>query len=119
MIASRTPEGFPSRCHVCGAVTQIEFSDPGDDAPCPSCGHLLLRSAAIFEHVKQVIASALGIKPEYIEIDTRLSEIFGTADSLDTAELMMELLVQLPDDPNTAPETIGDLVKLLMEQREW
>lgn len=39
--ASRTPEGEPCRCPVCGKSASIEPSDPPGDAPCPSCGHLL------------------------------------------------------------------------------
>jgi anti-sigma B factor antagonist len=41
VISSRTPEGSPNRCPVCGAAIPIEPSDPGGDAPCPRCGHLL------------------------------------------------------------------------------
>jgi anti-anti-sigma factor len=40
-ISSRTPEGQPDRCHVCGSEVKIEPSDPSGDAPCPRCGHLL------------------------------------------------------------------------------
>jgi HptB-dependent secretion and biofilm anti anti-sigma factor len=41
VISSRTPEGRPSRCAVCGSDINIEPSDPADDGPCPVCGHLL------------------------------------------------------------------------------
>src|SRR5262245_24857338 len=41
-ISSRTPEGTPHRCPVCGANVRIEPSHPGNDAPCPQCGNLLL-----------------------------------------------------------------------------
>ena len=40
-ISSRTPEGEPNRCAICGAVVVIEPSDPAGDAPCPHCGVLL------------------------------------------------------------------------------
>jgi anti-anti-sigma regulatory factor len=40
-IASRTPEGAPNRCPVCGSFIEVEPSDPPGDAPCPNCGHLL------------------------------------------------------------------------------
>jgi anti-sigma B factor antagonist len=40
-ISSRTPEGTPNRCPVCGHPLKIEPSDPAGDAPCPRCGHLL------------------------------------------------------------------------------
>ena len=41
VISSRTPEGRPNRCPVCGSAVKIEPSDPAGDAPCPHCGHLL------------------------------------------------------------------------------
>src|SRR5260370_41659515 len=40
-IASRTPEGAPNRCPICGKDLVIEPSKPTMDAPCPHCGHLL------------------------------------------------------------------------------
>jgi len=39
--SSRTPEGSPNRCPVCGNQVRIEPSTPPGDAPCPCCGHLL------------------------------------------------------------------------------
>lgn len=41
VISSRTPEGLPNDCPVCGSRPRIEPSDPAGDAPCPRCGHLL------------------------------------------------------------------------------
>jgi anti-sigma B factor antagonist len=41
VISSRTPEGRPNLCPVCGSAIKIEPSDPAGDAPCPNCGHLL------------------------------------------------------------------------------
>jgi acyl carrier protein len=40
-ISSRTPEGDPSRCPICGHRVRLEPSIDTRDAPCPSCGHLL------------------------------------------------------------------------------
>ena len=39
--SSRTPEGQPKRCPVCGHAVRIDPSRPPGDAPCPHCGHLL------------------------------------------------------------------------------
>ena len=39
--STRTPEGEPNRCPVCGKSLQIEPSRPPGDAPCPHCGSLL------------------------------------------------------------------------------
>lgn len=38
---SRTPEGEPAKCPVCGNVVSVEPSRPHGDAPCPNCGSLL------------------------------------------------------------------------------
>ena len=40
-ISSRTPEGTPHRCSICGADVRIEPSRPPNDAPCPNCGALI------------------------------------------------------------------------------
>ncbi len=41
VISSRTPEGDPNRCPICGAECRLEPSEPARDGPCPQCGHLL------------------------------------------------------------------------------
>ncbi len=38
---TRTPEGSPGRCRVCGYRFYLEASWPGGDAPCPACGSLV------------------------------------------------------------------------------
>lgn len=40
-ISSRTPEGIPSHCPICGSELKLEFSDPAGDATCPKCGCLV------------------------------------------------------------------------------
>lgn len=39
--ASRTPEGWPNRCPICGEAVTVDPSMPTGDAPCPACGCLL------------------------------------------------------------------------------
>ena len=41
IISSRTPEGVPCHCPICGVRERVEPSDPAGDAPCPCCGSLL------------------------------------------------------------------------------
>ena len=41
VISTRTPEGRPNHCPVCGSDLRIEPSGPAGDGPCPRCGHLL------------------------------------------------------------------------------
>jgi hypothetical protein len=40
-IASRTPEGEPNRCRVCGHESRVEPSTNTHDATCPECGNLM------------------------------------------------------------------------------
>src|ERR1700688_2740516 len=44
--SSRTPEGLPQQCSVCGNEVRIDPSTPLGDAPCPFCGCLLWFPAA-------------------------------------------------------------------------
>jgi hypothetical protein len=39
--SSRTPEGEPNRCPICGNQLCLKPSGPPRDAPCPFCGSLL------------------------------------------------------------------------------
>ncbi|HWE95683.1 MAG TPA: hypothetical protein VG269_17085 [Tepidisphaeraceae bacterium] len=39
--SSRTPEGSPGHCPICGTAVRIESSQIAGDASCPSCGALL------------------------------------------------------------------------------
>ena len=55
-ISSRTPEGAPNRCPVCGNSIRIEPSIPPGDAPCPRCGSLLWFAHAILGNQIDVLA---------------------------------------------------------------
>lgn len=102
VISSRTPEGEPAACPVCGEVVWIEPSLYFYDAPCPRCGQLLwflrlgsqnillrpgdealakgiLKSVAEFSGVDEL---ELQRNPDYFE---RLD-----LDSLDLVELVLE-----------------------------
>ncbi len=53
--SSRTPEGEPNRCPICGHEVTLEPTTPPGDAPCPYCGSLLwfpaLPAFEVFEFV--------------------------------------------------------------------
>jgi nitrogen PTS system EIIA component len=57
--SSRTPEGEPNRCPICGHVVAIELSRPPGDAPCPHCGHLLWFAGAPFENLEFIAPDAV------------------------------------------------------------
>jgi acyl carrier protein len=115
VISSRTPEGLPSRCAVCGAETNIEFSVPAEDATCPNCGCLLWHSARVLE----LICEWLGVSPENIRPETTFREL--GFDSLDTVELVMgleeEFDLTIPDDVAERILTIGDAVRYIESQK--
>jgi acyl carrier protein len=100
-IASRTPEGWPNRCPICGAELRMDPSIPPGDAPCPQCGHLLwFDLGGARRRVLEVIASIVHRDPDALDLGSPVNNLGG--DSLDTVELIMELEeefeIALPDD---------------------
>jgi acyl carrier protein len=105
-MSSRTPEGSPNRCPVCGNTGRIEPPVPFGEAPCPCCGHLLwfmvfkgeprffLReeAAVLRERVLERISANLGVDKDALIWGPSGFSIpdFGV-DSLDVVELLMEL----------------------------
>ena len=118
-VSSRTPEGLPSECPLCNAKTNINFSDPADDAPCPNCGHLLWASVQLVQAVTRRYTDALGTAPDEINANTRFADL--GADSLDTVEMVMELEeeydVRIPDDVAERIQIVGDAVRYIQDQR--
>src|SRR5258706_15716900 len=105
-ISSRSPEGIPHRCPVCGRVAAVEPSYPGGDSCCPSCGQLLWRFRDHFSRYA-------GVAPERITLSSSLIESSG-ADSLDVVELIMELEeefeITIPDDEAERIKTVADFI---------
>lgn len=100
-ISSRTPEGMPNRCPVCGHTFSIEPSQTFGDAPCPACGSLLWfvvggDGPRYFDPeaagLADLVAARLGVSPDAMR-SGRLGEL--GLDSLDVVELVMELEEQL------------------------
>lgn len=96
-IASRTPEGTPNCCPLCGNTVRVEPSLPFGDAPCPSCGTLLWfvasdTSPRFFDPevpgLRELVANQLGISPDALR-ERQLHEL--GINSLDLVELVMEL----------------------------
>ena len=87
-ISSRTPEGLPSKCPLCGAASNLEFSEPTGDAPCPNCGYLLSRSADLLATFQRQFADIIGATADHITADTAFADL--PVDSLDIVELVME-----------------------------
>ena len=111
-ISSRTPEGAPHRCPVCGKVTQIETSLPGGDSCCPNCGQLLWWFR---DHLSQ----AAGVAPEQVTLSTDFRNLGD--DSLDTVELVMELEeefdITIPDEAAQQINTVEDAIRYIEQHR--
>jgi anti-anti-sigma factor len=73
VISSRTPEGRPNHCPVCGSDLKIEPSDPAGDAPCPRCGHLLWFAWEDLGDVQVIRLTGSRLDPESLDrlIDSR------------------------------------------------
>ena len=118
-IASRTPEGWPNRCPICGADVWIDPSQPPGDAPCPKCGHLLwFDDANIRRRILEMIAARLNRNPDEIDLDSPLPD-FG-ADSLDVVELTLELEeefeITIPDDQAEKIKTVGEAIDYIEKE---
>lgn len=112
-ISSRTPEGLPQRCPVCGRADLIEPSLPGGDACCPSCGHLLW-------WFRDRLSIAAGIDPEHITLSSLLADDLRL-DSLAIVELFMELEeeldVDISDEEAEHIQTVEDLIRFIERRR--
>jgi anti-anti-sigma factor len=72
--ASRTPEGWPNHCPVCGADLIIEPSQPTADAPCPRCGHLLWFGPEAGEELHVIKVTGRWLRPDSLrELRDRVS----------------------------------------------
>jgi acyl carrier protein len=107
-ISSRTPEGSPGRCPVCGQDADLEFSSPGGDALCPSCGSLLWR-----------LRERLPGEGE-LSLNSPLANDLAD-DSLDVVELVMQLEeefdIQIPDADAERIKTVGDALRYLQRRK--
>jgi hypothetical protein len=105
VISSRTPEGAPGRCPVCGSDVRVDPSLSWGDAPCPECGSLLWfvgfsaedrlffeyeAAELIRERLLNSLAKYFQVSRYELEADPSLARDSGL-DSLDVAELLMEL----------------------------
>ena len=94
-ISSRTPEGQPSKCVLCGAAADLDSSATGGDAPWPSCGQLLWASARLAQSIITHFEDALGVSPGAFNVNTRFSEEIPNleADSLFGAIMLAILMI--------------------------
>jgi acyl carrier protein len=112
-ISSRTPEGVPHRCPVCGKMSAVEPSYPAGDSCCPGCGQLLWWFQDRLSH-------SSGVAPTHIALSSSFTEDLGV-DSLEIVELVMELEeefgVTIPDDEAEQIKTVADAIRYLEQHR--
>jgi hypothetical protein len=109
-ISSRTPEGSPGKCPVCGEDVRLKASQPFGDAPCPHCGTLLrfvhvrgdvrllddAAEQALRRKMRKWIAERLGVEEDKIGDEWEALRQLDV-DSFDTIELVMEIEEELDD----------------------
>ncbi|HEV7225506.1 MAG TPA: acyl carrier protein [Pirellulales bacterium] len=134
-ISSRTPEGRPNRCPVCGGEICIEPSLPPGDAPCPQCGTLLwffdspegcrCYEASLVESIldrfAKFVGEMLGVRPMPAGgSQAFLAEALGD-DSLEAATLAMELEeefgVTISPDEAAQIKTVADAVEFIARRK--
>jgi acyl carrier protein len=110
-VSSRTPEGEPHGCPICGQVANLDPAEPGGDSVCPSCGYLLWQ-------FRDALRRRVRIEPTAIRPNLNLADI--GLDSLDTIELIMELEeeldLELSDTEAERIKTVGDALRLIEER---
>jgi len=102
-ISSRTPEGEPAVCPVCGDFVRVEPSEIYYDVPCPSCGSLLwfIRIAdqrlvfkpgdeARAKGLRKALSEVTGLSELDLKRDPESVDNDLDPDSLDVVELMLE-----------------------------
>jgi acyl carrier protein len=133
-IASRTPEGEPRECPLCGALILVEPSRTPGDAPCPHCGHLVWflptstgircydanKISSLWERVREIVSEKLGINQGQLELSSSFLDDIG-ADSLDFVELVMDLEAEfdiaIPEADAEKMKTIADLLDYIERHR--
>lgn len=116
-ISSRTPEGKPSRCPLCGGETNIDYSVLGQDATCPKCGCLISLSAQLLDEFQNLCERLPGKEPGCIDPSRRFDTL--TVDSLAAVEWVMQLEeafgLSIPEDAADNIQTVADLIRYILE----
>lgn len=110
-VSSRTPEGMPHECPLCGALSNLEPAFPGGDAVCPACGQLVW-------WFRDRLGERLALALESLSLDDPLKDL--GLDSLDVVELVMELEeefdINIPDEDAERIQTVADLIRYLRQR---
>jgi acyl carrier protein len=112
-ISSRTPDGIPQSCPICGKLSEVTPAYPGGDSCCPSCGQLLWWFRDRVGHYGGKIADQISLSTSYIK-DLGI-------DSLDMVELIMEaeeeFVLTIPDEEAARMDSVADLIRYIEKNR--
>ena len=104
-ISSRTPEGEPNRCPLCGADICLDPSRPPGDAPCNQCGTLVWFPFGKKDRQGRWITRA-----------TSFTKDLGL-DSLEMADLILtfekRFHVTIPRPMAKRIDTVGDAIEII------
>jgi acyl carrier protein len=107
-VSSRTPEGTPHECPLCGAVSKLEPAFPGGDAVCPACGQLVWWFRDRYGERLARMLEEYWLEGSF--------EVAGL-DSLDIVEVVMELEeefdLEIPREDLERIKTFADLIRYL------
>jgi TatA/E family protein of Tat protein translocase len=118
IVSSRTPEGTPNQCGVCGKEVRIEHSMPFGDATCPTCGSLMRRQVRFaYERLSWLEwARAIVVALAWIMVTTVIvvaMAVLGFALRFSTLELVLLAVIgvilfgkRLPDVGRSLGKTI-------------
>lgn len=119
-ISSRTPEGQPLQCPLCGERAAMEVSPVTGDATCPACGQLLWEQRDLIARWRELVAEQLGVQPDQITLDAMLDGGLGI-DSLESVELVMDLEeefdLEIPPDEAENLQSLGEILRWLLKRR--
>jgi anti-anti-sigma factor len=102
VTSSRTPEGSPNLCPVCGSLVEIEPSDPAGGATCPRCGHLRVFTSEDLGEVQFIKPTCAVLDPDYVD---RLKHAFSEKQGV-------QLVLDLSHIQYIRSDTLGKLIGL-------
>jgi acyl carrier protein len=104
-VSSRTPEGEPHQCPICGELVATEPSAPLGDSTCPQCGSLLL-----------AIKDGLNLRELHWN-----DEASKLGDSIDWVEIIMEAEeefdIDIPEEEAQKIQTVADAIRLIRKYK--
>jgi anti-anti-sigma factor len=107
--SSRTPEGRPNQCPLCGKEVRLEASFPPGDAPCPHCGCLLWFDSDTSDGVAGV--RRVGLKLEKILDEATIRRTVEQFEMV-CAGANLELLLSFERVEFVSSSAIGELIRL-------